>query len=187
MRSRRPSAAGRRRCPEAVTEQKTGYKTADTLQSKVLVRTLAQKVPRNRSAIRANTSEVSRTRSASAIACSQRTIRVHRLAQRQGGKASGLSTMKGDEQSLGWSGNPKLNRRFGREVAPKVLTPVHCVYALAEATREAGRPSVTLDSTSGECPILNWISLVPSERGEKLAPCVEVQSESLRRRSVQQL
>jgi len=37
MRSRRPSAAGRRNRPEAVTEHKTGYKTADTLQNNVLI------------------------------------------------------------------------------------------------------------------------------------------------------
>ena len=41
MRSRRPSAAGRRKGPEAVTEQETGYITADTLQSKVFICTLA--------------------------------------------------------------------------------------------------------------------------------------------------
>ena len=41
MRSRRPSAAGRRKGPEAVTEEKTGYITADTLQSKVFIGTLA--------------------------------------------------------------------------------------------------------------------------------------------------
>ncbi|SPE45172.1 hypothetical protein SBA7_690007 [Candidatus Sulfotelmatobacter sp. SbA7] len=36
-RSRRPSAAGRRKGPEAVTKHKTGYITADTLQSKVVI------------------------------------------------------------------------------------------------------------------------------------------------------
>src|SRR5271157_4853579 len=36
-RSRRPSAAGRRKGPEAVTKHKTGYNTADTLQSKVVI------------------------------------------------------------------------------------------------------------------------------------------------------
>jgi hypothetical protein len=44
MRSRRPSAAGRRKGPEAVTEKKTGYITADTLQSKVVICTLAAEV-----------------------------------------------------------------------------------------------------------------------------------------------
>src|SRR5271157_1486869 len=48
-RSRRPSAAGRRKSPEAVTKHKTGYITADTRQSKVLIGTLAAKARRNRS------------------------------------------------------------------------------------------------------------------------------------------
>ena len=49
MRSRRPSAAWRRKGPEAVTEQKRGYITADTCQSKVVICTLATEVQRNRS------------------------------------------------------------------------------------------------------------------------------------------
>jgi hypothetical protein len=58
MRSRRPSAAGRRKGPEAVTEQKTGYITVDTLQSKVVICTLAAEVPSNCRAIRAARSAV---------------------------------------------------------------------------------------------------------------------------------
>jgi hypothetical protein len=60
MRSRRPSAAGRRKGPEAVTEQKAGYITADTLQSKVLICILAKEVRRNRSSIRGGMSAVRR-------------------------------------------------------------------------------------------------------------------------------
>ena len=56
MRSRSPSAAGRRIRPEAVTEQKTGYVTGDTRQSKVLICTLAPEVRRNHSLIRTGTS-----------------------------------------------------------------------------------------------------------------------------------
>src|SRR5580692_4101219 len=47
--------------PEAVTEHKTGYKTADTLQSKVLVCTRPAEVQRNGGAIRA---EISSARTA---------------------------------------------------------------------------------------------------------------------------
>jgi hypothetical protein len=47
MRSRRPSAAGRGNSPEAVTEHKTGYKTADTFQSKVLICVRLTEVPLN--------------------------------------------------------------------------------------------------------------------------------------------
>jgi hypothetical protein len=47
MRSRRPSAAGRRKGPEAVTEKKTGYITADTLQSKLVIFKPAAEVRRN--------------------------------------------------------------------------------------------------------------------------------------------
>ena len=68
MRSRRPSAAGRRKGPEAVTEQKTGYITADTLQSKVFICTLAAEVRRNCSAIRAGMSAVRRAQFATVVA-----------------------------------------------------------------------------------------------------------------------
>jgi hypothetical protein len=61
MRSRRPSAAGRPESPEAVTEHKTGYKRADTLQSKVLIWTRPAEVQRNCGAIRA---EISSARTA---------------------------------------------------------------------------------------------------------------------------
>jgi hypothetical protein len=43
-----------------VTEQKAGYITADTLQSKVLICILAKEVRRNRSATRAGVSAVRR-------------------------------------------------------------------------------------------------------------------------------
>ncbi|MFZ0543019.1 MAG: hypothetical protein WAL96_16445, partial [Candidatus Sulfotelmatobacter sp.] len=49
VRSRRPSAAGRWKGPEAVTEQKTGYIAADICQSKVVICTVATEVQRNRS------------------------------------------------------------------------------------------------------------------------------------------
>jgi hypothetical protein len=47
MRSRRPSAAGRRKGPESVTEQKTGYITADALQSKVVICGIVFYLPKN--------------------------------------------------------------------------------------------------------------------------------------------
>jgi len=47
MRSRRASAAGRRNSPEAATEHKTGYKTADTPQKKVLIRARLTEVQPN--------------------------------------------------------------------------------------------------------------------------------------------
>jgi hypothetical protein len=68
MRSRRPSAAGRREGPEAVTEKKTGYITADTLQSKVVICTLAAEVHRNCSAIRGASSAVRRAQFATVVA-----------------------------------------------------------------------------------------------------------------------
>src|ERR1700733_4231874 len=68
MRSRRPSAAGRRQGPEAVTEQKTGYITADTLQSEVVICTLAAEVRRNCSPIRAARSTAGRAQFAPVVA-----------------------------------------------------------------------------------------------------------------------
>jgi len=52
----RPRAAGPRKAPEAVTEHKTGYKTADTLQSKALICTRPAEVQRNGGAIQADIS-----------------------------------------------------------------------------------------------------------------------------------
>src|SRR5208282_2533868 len=97
MRSRRPSAAGRRKGPEAVTEQETGYITADTLQIKVLIRTLAAEVHRNCSPIRAGMSTVRRAQFATAVARRKALVRLLREAQRQVGKASRISSMKGHE------------------------------------------------------------------------------------------
>src|SRR5208283_1480313 len=88
MRSRGPSAAGRWKGPEAVTEQKTGYITADTLQSKVRICTLAAEVHRNCSAIRGASSAVRRAQFATVVA--RRKALVRRLYRTRGqvGKAS---------------------------------------------------------------------------------------------------
>src|SRR5712692_6080556 len=97
MRSRRPSAAGRRKGPEAVTEQKTGYITADTLQSKVLICTLAAEVHRNCSAIRAGMSAVRRAQFATVVARRKGLVRLPHQVPRQVGKASRISSKKGHE------------------------------------------------------------------------------------------
>src|SRR5205807_5976814 len=97
MRSRRPSAAGRRKGPEAVTEQKTGYITADTRQSKVVICTLAAEVHRNCSAIRAASSTVRRAQIATAVACRKALVSMLHQAQGQVGKASRTNSMKGHE------------------------------------------------------------------------------------------
>ena len=96
-RSRRPSAAGRRRGPEAVTEQEAGYITADSLQNRVSIGALAVEVRCNRSPIPAGISDVRRTWSATSIACLQRTIRLYHLARGQVGEASRISSMNGHE------------------------------------------------------------------------------------------
>src|SRR5208283_5316598 len=93
MRSRRPSAAGRRKGPEAVTEQKTGYITAETLQSKAVICTLAAEVHRNCSAIRAGRSAVGRAQFGTVVARRKALVRLLREAQRQVGKASRISSM----------------------------------------------------------------------------------------------
>src|SRR5208282_803 len=97
MRSRRPSAAGRRKGPEAVTEQKTGYITADTLQSKVLICTLAAEVHRNCSAIRVGMSAVRRAQFATSVARRKAVVRLLHQARGQVGKASRISSKKRHE------------------------------------------------------------------------------------------
>ena len=97
MRSRRPNAAGRRKGPEAVTEKKTGYITADMLQSKVVICILAAEVHRNCSPIRAGMSTVRRAQFATAVARRKALVRLLREAQRQVGKARRISSMKGHE------------------------------------------------------------------------------------------
>src|ERR1700734_4040217 len=97
MRSRRPSAAGRRKGPEAVTEQETGYITADTLQRKVIIGTLAAKVRRNCNAIRAVMSAVRRTQFATIVARRKGLVRLLHHARERVGKASRISSMKRHE------------------------------------------------------------------------------------------
>src|SRR5258708_7126065 len=97
MRSRRPSAAGRRKGPEAVTEQKTGYITADTRQSKVVICTLAAEVHRNCSAIRAGRSAAGRAQFASTVGRRKGLVRRLHRTRGQVGKASRISSMKGHE------------------------------------------------------------------------------------------
>ena len=80
MRSRRPSAAGRRKGPEAVTEQETGYITADTLQSKVVICTLAAEVHRNCSAIRGASSAVRRVQFAPVVARRKERLRSNKIS-----------------------------------------------------------------------------------------------------------
>src|ERR1700688_2377740 len=97
MRSRRPSAAGRREGPEAVTEQKTGYITADTSQSKVVICTLAAEVHTNCSAIRAAKSAVGRAQFVAVVARRKALVRLLHRTRGQVGKASRISSMKGHE------------------------------------------------------------------------------------------
>src|SRR5271165_382157 len=94
MRSRRPSAAGRRKVPDAVTEQKTGYITADTCQSKVFICTLAAEVHGNCSAIRAGTSTARRTQSATEVTRRKALVRRLHRTRGQAGKASRISSKK---------------------------------------------------------------------------------------------
>src|SRR5208283_2522977 len=97
MRSRRPSAAGRRKGPEAVTEQETGYIMADTLQSKVVICTMAAEVHRNRSSIRAGMSAVRRAQIATVVACRKPLVRLLHQTRGQVGKASRISSKKRHE------------------------------------------------------------------------------------------
>jgi len=97
MRSRRPSAAGRRKGPEAVTEQKAGYITTDTLQSKVFICTLAAEDRRIRSSIRAGVSAAKRAMSATAVARRKTLVRLLHRARGQVGKVSRIGSKKRHE------------------------------------------------------------------------------------------
>src|SRR5580692_10975666 len=97
MRSRRPSVAGRRKGPEAVTEQETGYITADTLQSKVVICTLAAEVHRKCSQIRAGISAARGAQFVTVVARRKALVRRLHRTRGQVGKASRISSMKGHE------------------------------------------------------------------------------------------
>jgi len=87
-RSRRRSAAGRRKGPEAVTEQKTGYTTAGTLDSKVLICPLARDVRRNHRSNRAGASAARRDTNATAVVTREAFARPLLCARRHVGQAS---------------------------------------------------------------------------------------------------
>src|ERR1700679_1782272 len=97
MRSRRPSAGGRRKGPEAVTEQKTGYIAADTPQSKVFICTLAAEVHSKCRVIRAARTAVRREQFATVVARRKALVRRLQRTRGQVGKASRISSMKGHE------------------------------------------------------------------------------------------
>src|SRR6202049_426122 len=83
--------------PRSCDRAKDGYITADTCQSKVLICTLAAEVHRNWNAIRAGMSAAGRAQFASDVTCRKALVRLLREAQRQVGKASRISSMKGHE------------------------------------------------------------------------------------------
>jgi hypothetical protein len=81
-----------------VTEQETGYITADTLQGKVLIYyTLAAEVGRHGSLIREGMSAAKGTRIATAVARLKAVGSLPHHAREQVGKASRVSSMNGHE------------------------------------------------------------------------------------------
>src|SRR5438128_1170140 len=95
MRSRRPSAAGRGKGPEAVTEQETGYIMADTCQTKVLICPLAGEVCCNCSSIRAGISAAQRATVTTVVARRKHLGRPLHHARRQVGQASWIGSKNG--------------------------------------------------------------------------------------------
>src|SRR4029077_9550955 len=95
MRSRRPSAAGRGKGPEAVTEQKTGYITADTRQSKAFICTLAGEVHRNCGPILAGMSAARMAKFASVVARQRALIRLLHGTRVHVGQASRIGSING--------------------------------------------------------------------------------------------
>jgi hypothetical protein len=94
-RSRRPSAAGRRKGPEVVTEQKTGYITADTSQSKVLICRLARDVRRNRSSNRADMSAARKDTNDTAVVTREALARPLHCARRHVGQGRWIGCRNG--------------------------------------------------------------------------------------------
>jgi hypothetical protein len=80
-----------------VTEQETGYITADTLQSKVFIRILAKEVRRNWSATRAGMSAASKGQFATAVARRTALGRLFHQVRGQVGKVSRISSKKRHE------------------------------------------------------------------------------------------
>ena len=149
MRSRRPSAAGRRKGPEAVTEQKTGYITADTLPSKVVICTLAAEVRRNYSTIRAGMSAARRAQFATVVARRKALGRRLHRTRGQVGKASRISSMKAHEYASGQVDESLAECLVGPEAHDGQTEGVHgkliVFHILAKDIGNAGCPSLPLE------------------------------------------
>ena len=83
--------------PRSCDRAKDGYITADTLQSKVVICTLAAEVHRKCSAIRAARSAVRRAQFVAVVARRKALVRLLHRTRGQVGKASRISSMKGHE------------------------------------------------------------------------------------------
>src|ERR1017187_2332431 len=149
MRSRRPSAAGRRKGPEAVTEQKTGYITADTLPSKVVICTLAAEVRRNYSTIRAGMSAARRAQFATVVARRKALGRRLHRTRGQVGKASRISSMKAHEYASGQVDESLAECLVRPEAHDGQTEGVHgkliVFHILAKDIGDAGCPSLPLE------------------------------------------
>jgi len=75
-RSLRGGVMGRMKSPDAVTDQKAGYKTEDTCQSKVLICILAAEVHCHRSDVCATKDSASTAQSTSTVASRQTRVRL---------------------------------------------------------------------------------------------------------------
>ena len=110
--------------PEAVTEHKTGYKTADTLHSKVVICTRPAEVQRNGGAIRADISSARTAIVDTGVADRKNLIRLLQDAQDTRGMPAEMAEMdivKSLEVRVSPSTPERLDlepcqhRRFGRE------------------------------------------------------------------------
>ena len=102
------AAAGRMKSPDAVTEQKAGYKMEDTCQRKVLICTLAAEVRRHRSYVRATEDSNSKVQSAIAVASRQVLVRPLHHARRQMGESSRVGSKMGHKESRVWESGSVL-------------------------------------------------------------------------------
>jgi hypothetical protein len=106
--------------PEAVTEHKTGYKTADTLQSKVVICTRPAEVQRNGGAIRADISSARTAIVGTDVADRKNLIRLLQDAQDTRSMAAEMAEMVRRAQALAHHSGTAL--RITRELIGRKLT-----------------------------------------------------------------
>jgi hypothetical protein len=135
--------------PRSSARAKAEYITADTLQSRVLICTLAAEPRRNRNTIRAGMSAEKWTMFA--IAVSRLKALVLQLHKPQGhmGQATRIGSVNGHRQASGSVGLSLAERLVDPKTHDGQTQGVHCklivFHVFAKDVRNAGRPSLPLE------------------------------------------